>query len=167
MGGVLMIPWMLSSYLELVEQTEFAYSPDTALVLVLWLVAVAKFSDVGALLVGVRWGRTLMAPSISPKKTWEGFAGGIATSIVVGIIVWMTAGDLFPPTFSFWKVVLLASILAPLGALADLFKSVLKRQAGVKDSGNFLPGIGGALDLVDSLLFTAPIGVWFLLRWCL
>jgi phosphatidate cytidylyltransferase len=136
------------------------------LFLCLWLVAVAKFCDVGALLTGLAIGRHHMAPLISPKKTWEGAAGGVAVSALVGSIgAWL--GARFNP--GGWPAFLTpgraAGIAVPLAILAiisDLVESVVKRHAEVKDSGSSVPGIGGVLDVVDSLLLTAPVGYFLL-----
>ena len=127
----------------------------------LWIIAAAKFSDVGAYVIGCAFGRHKMAPSISPKKTWEGAAGGIASSAVIGAAFAWIGGKygVFEATIT----PLAAAIMsAPIGAAAivsDLLESVFKRRMGVKDSGASIPGIGGALDLADSLILCAPLAV--------
>ena len=118
---------------------------------------VAKFSDVGGLLIGSWLGKNKMAPQISPAKTWEGFAGGVATSSVLGFALVLLLRDYFPQNFHPWVAALCAIPIAALAAFSDLIESVIKRQAEVKDSGKSIPGIGGAFDLVDSMLLSAPV----------
>jgi phosphatidate cytidylyltransferase len=138
-------------------------APAARLWLGIWVIAVAKFCDVGALLTGLAVGRHAMAPQISPKKTWEGAAGGVLTYVGVGtLIAWLGRADLaatLPPGRA-------ALIAAPIGAIAivsDLIESIIKRRAALKDSGGSVPGIGGIFDVSDSLLLAAPVG-YFLLR---
>ncbi len=128
------------------------------LFLAVWVVAVAKFSDVGALLIGSRIGRKPLAPSYSPKKTVEGAIGGIATSAVVACLLPVLFPSLAPEGMSFLLCLALGTALGAVAIVSDLLGSALKRIAKVKDSGNKIPGIGGGLDLVDSLLLTGPIG---------
>jgi phosphatidate cytidylyltransferase len=128
----------------------------------LYLLLVAKLTDVGAYLVGKQWGRHLMAPVISPKKTWEGALGGFLIGTLTSYGVHKIAGlygvDLFESSLqSIWFGALM-SIIAQIG---DLSESLLKRDSGVKDS-NRLPGLGGMLDMVDSLVFTTPLLYFFL-----
>jgi phosphatidate cytidylyltransferase len=128
----------------------------------LYLIAVTKFSDMGAYLVGSAIGRHQMVPHISPKKTWEGFFGALALSLLASVGLY----KLMPGHLSFLTgthAVALGLLLGFAAVIGDLAESIIKRSTGVKDSGNFLPGIGGALDLVDSLLFTAPL-LFFYLR---
>lgn len=137
---------------------------DHGMSLGLWIIAVAKFADVGGLLTGMAFGRTKLAPFLSPKKTREGAAGGVLWSVAIG------AGSvaLFPQLFPLGLTPLLAGLIAiPVavaGICSDLFESAVKREAGVKDSGKFIPGIGGAFDLTDSLLLAAPVGYFLLAR---
>lgn len=125
----------------------------------LWLayvLLVSKMTDVGAYFCGKIFGKTKLAPSISPKKTVEGAIGGAVASLITSVLFTFFISHLavFKMTFiqSIW-IGLLLSILAQLG---DLAESLLKRDAGVKDSG-YLPGLGGMLDIVDSLVFTLPL----------
>jgi phosphatidate cytidylyltransferase len=119
-------------------------------------VLVVKCNDMGAYFTGMAIGRHRMVPWISPRKTWEGFAGGTLASVAAG--AWlggaMGIGPVRGGSFG-----LAASVLGPLG---DLAESVLKRQAGAKDSGGSIPGMGGAFDVLDSLLPTAPAALWLL-----
>jgi phosphatidate cytidylyltransferase len=133
-------------------------SPDGRLVLCLWVVAVAKFCDVGALLTGLAIGRHPMAPLTSPKKTWEGAVGGVVVAMGVGaVVVWLGRGIL-PASMTPLRAALLAAPLAAVAIVSDLVESVIKRRAALKDSGGGVPGIGGIFDLSDSLILAAPVG---------
>jgi phosphatidate cytidylyltransferase len=134
--------------------------------LLLWLLAVTKFTDMGAYITGSLIGRHKMIPHISPAKTWEGFGGALFFSQLAGCGLFA----LFPAELSFfggWKhVVILGFLLAILAVIGDLAESVVKRALNAKDSGRMLPGIGGSLDLIDSVCFTAP-ALYFYLKWFL
>ena len=128
----------------------------------LYLIAVTKFSDMGAYLVGSLIGRHQMIPHISPKKTWEGFFGALSLSLFASLGLFkLMPGNLSGLTWT--HAIILGLILGFAAVVGDLAESIIKRSTGAKDSGNFLPGIGGILDLVDSLLFTAPL-LFFYLR---
>jgi phosphatidate cytidylyltransferase len=128
----------------------------------LYLIVVTKFSDMGAYLVGSAVGRHQMIPHISPKKTWEGFCGALSLSLLASLGLFkLMPGHLSMLTWT--HATLLGLLLGFAAVVGDLAESIIKRSTGVKDSGNFLPGIGGALDLIDSLLFTAPL-LFFYLR---
>jgi phosphatidate cytidylyltransferase len=167
--GVLYVPFMLQF---LVRTIVLYDDKDTGLALGLWLVAVVKFCDVGALLTGLAFGRHKMAPDISPKKTWEGAFGGLAVSAGVGALLarldglghW--GGPYFPADFTPLRAALVATPLAIASITSDLVESIIKRRAEVKDTGQLIPGIGGAFDLTDSLILAAPIG-YFLFYFCL
>ncbi len=115
-----------------------------------------KFSDMGAYLVGSLLGKHKMIPKVSPGKTWEGFAGALLFAGFFGWLFSRLASDHLGH-LPLWHLIGLGLVLGIGAVLGDLVESLLKREAGVKDSGAFLPGIGGALDLVDSLLFNAPL----------
>ena len=136
-------------------------TPTGRLLLCLWLVATAKFCDVGALLSGMAFGKRKMSPQISPKKTWEGAIGGVATSMGVGALIAWLARDSFPSHMTPVVAALMAAPIAILGIVSDLVESVFKRRANMKDSGATIPGIGGMFDLSDSLLLTAPVAYFF------
>jgi phosphatidate cytidylyltransferase len=128
----------------------------------LYLIVVTKFSDMGAYLVGSVVGRHQMIPHISPKKTWEGFFGALGLSLLASLALFkLMPGHLSMLTWT--HATLLGLLLGFAAVIGDLAESIIKRSTGVKDSGHFLPGIGGALDLIDSLLFTAPL-LFFYLR---
>jgi phosphatidate cytidylyltransferase len=128
----------------------------------LYLIAVTKFSDMGAYLTGMAIGRHPLVPHISPKKTWEGFFGALALSLFASLALYkLMPGHLSVLTWT--HATILGLLLGFAAVIGDLAESIIKRSTGVKDSGNLLPGIGGALDLIDSLLFTAPL-LFFYLR---
>jgi phosphatidate cytidylyltransferase len=164
--GVVYIPWLflfMAKLLYLAPRDAGGFT--TGQYLVLFVVAVTKFTDVGAFLCGSLFGHTPFFPNISPKKTWEGIAGGIALGVILGIIVFRFFGDHLPP-FSLAMVCTLSFVLAVAGVAGDLAESLLKRSVHSKDSGHVLPGIGGGMDLIDSLLFTMPL-FYFLLQFLL
>jgi phosphatidate cytidylyltransferase len=107
-------------------------------------------ADVAAYVVGARMGRRKIAPRISPGKTWEGTLAGFAAAAVVVLLIASSAGIKTGPTL------LLAILVGPVGFASDLLESAIKRAAGAKDSGTLLPGHGGVLDRIDSLIFVAP-----------
>jgi len=139
--------------------------------LLLWVIAVTKFTDMGAYIVGSAIGKHKMIPHVSPGKTWQGFGGAIAFALLAGCGLYALFRDDMPDfsaglhVLGGWpQVVALSVVLALVAVVGDLAESVLKRSLGVKDSGQMLPGIGGALDLIDSLCFTAPV-LYFYLQW--
>jgi phosphatidate cytidylyltransferase len=122
-------------------------------------ILVTMASDVGGYVAGVLFGKHPMAPVISPKKSWEGFAGSLVTCVAVGVglVVWMLEGD-------WWVGVALGLIAVVMATLGDLCESVIKRDLGIKDMSQVVPGHGGLMDRLDSLLATiAPI--WLLLHY--
>jgi phosphatidate cytidylyltransferase len=133
-------------------------TPDGRLLLCLWLVVVAKFCDMGALLTGLAIGRHKLAPEISPKKTWEGAVGGVLVSMASGATFAWCARDSFPAHLTPLVAALMAAPIAILAIVSDLIESVIKRRANFKDSGHSVPGIGGMFDLCDSLILVAPLG---------
>src|SRR5438067_12404573 len=129
---------------------------------VLYLIAVTKFSDMGAYLTGSVIGRHLMVPHISAKKTWEGFFGALVFALLCSLALFKLMPDHLS-ALTWTHATILGLLLGFAAVIGDLAESIIKRSTGVKDSGNILPGIGGALDLVDSLLFTAQL-LFFYLR---
>jgi phosphatidate cytidylyltransferase len=116
------------------------------ILLILWV------GDTGAYIVGSIIGRTKLYPAVSPNKTIEGALAGLIFSLVSGLACKMV----FLPDISMFHCILLTACISLLGQLGDLCESVFKREQGLKDSGNILPGHGGMLDRIDSLLFAAP-----------
>jgi phosphatidate cytidylyltransferase len=141
-----------------------AITPSGRLILCLWVVAVAKFCDVGALLTGLAIGRHPLAPVTSPKKTWEGAVGGVIVAMGVGALVAWLGRAVLPVRMTPLAAALLAAPVAAVAIVSDLVESVIKRRAALKDSGGGVPGIGGMFDLCDSLILSAPIGYFLLQR---
>ncbi len=122
--------------------------------LVGFLLLVTKGADIGAFFVGRRFGRHALIPHISPKKTVEGALGGVVAAVACAL-----ASRIFLPAlsaFSWPNLIMLGCVLGGLGLLGDLSESLIKRDCSTKDSGTILPGMGGIMDVIDSLLFTAP-----------
>jgi len=134
--------------------------------LLLWLLAVTKFTDMGAYVTGSLIGRHKMIPHVSPGKTWEGFGGALLFSQLAGCGMFAAFPNELSMLHSWNHVLALGFLLALLAVVGDLAESVLKRALDAKDSGRLLPGIGGALDLIDSICFTAP-ALYFYLKWLL
>lgn len=125
--------------------------------LIFFLLLVTWASDTGAYLVGTMYGRHRLAPTISPKKTVEGLVGGLIAAIIAGY----AARWWFLPDLSGLDCLILATLLTITGLWGDLTESAMKRSVGMKDSGGILPGHGGMLDRLDSLLFTAPVFYYY------
>ena len=131
----------------------------------LFVVIVTEMDDIAQALVGRVIGRRRITPTISPNKTWEGFAGGVVTSIVLSLLLapWLTT---FPSVLTARGFLLsvAAGLLIVTGAFfGDINMSAIKRDVGVKDGSSILPGMGGIIDRVDSLTFTAPLFYYFLI----
>jgi len=156
--GLLYVPFLLN-FLALLAFTPG--NPEQNRFLFIYLLAVTKFSDVGAYVIGSLFGRHKMIPRISPGKTWEGFAGAILTSLALSVaLTWfMGAGQ---QALTLTSSIILGLLLPLVSVVGDLAESVVKRDASIKDSGRSIPGIGGALDLIDSILFTAPVLYFYL-----
>ena len=149
--GLMYVPWLLN----FIQKINFFPGVDGRFY-VLYFIIVTKFSDVGAYCTGSLIGRHKMIPRISPGKTWEGFVGAVVISTGCSVSLAILLGDRLTGLTVPHAVVL--GIILSLGAVVgDLIESLFKREAGVKDSGHFFPGIGGILDLLDSLLFNAPL----------
>ena len=171
--GLLYVTFLLHYFVQIIQVADVESTNESlgfGLFFSLWVVVVAKFSDIGALLIGKMIGRTKMAPSISPGKTIEGLIGGLAASAGIGALIpWLILNymptvvnfgsfDFSPVQGAVWGL-----LIAVTSVIGDLIASVLKRLAGMKDSGGAIPGIGGLLDLTDSLILAAPTGYFILL----
>ncbi len=135
---------------------------------VLYHIAVTKFNDVGAYFTGISLGRHPLAPKISPKKTIEGFVGGLVLGAIVSVLLAGQAGiiaSVESPRLSFVQAIVFALVIGLVGQVGDLVESGLKRDAQAKDSGTLVPTFGGVLDIIDSPLLTAPIAWWLLTQW--
>jgi phosphatidate cytidylyltransferase len=123
-----------------------------------YLALVVKFTDVGAFFIGSRLGGKKFFPSISPAKTWSGVIGGLATGIAFSMLgLYLMQPHLAHLDFNVVDAIILGFLLSATGIIGDLIESMLKRASGVKDSGTCIQGMGGFLDVVDSLIFTAPV----------
>ncbi|MEX2334904.1 MAG: phosphatidate cytidylyltransferase, partial [Pseudohongiella sp.] len=153
MGMACLLPtWVGFMYLKVL-------APSGLLVLI--LVALVSVVDIGAYFTGKKWGNSKLAPALSPKKSWAGFWGGVASCVALTLclLTWVHIEyqTLSPLT---WILLLLAALLlAVFSVIGDLFESMLKRHRGLKDSGRSLPGHGGVLDRIDSLIAATPVYV--------
>jgi len=149
--GLMYVPWLLN----FIQKINFFPNVEGKFFL-LYFILVTKFSDMGAYSVGSLIGRHKMIPRISPGKTLEGFAGAICLSTAASLVfVHFFGGKM--AGMNFLHATILGIVLSVTAVIGDLIESLFKREAGVKDSGALFPGIGGILDLLDSLLFNAPI----------
>lgn len=170
--GLLYLPFMVGFFALLIGQFE---NEMNGVFFSLWILLSTKFTDVGGLLGGKLFGKHKLASNVSAGKTWEGVAGGVLLSMLVGagtvwalniLGVWDTSSvadstkTALPADFAFSPLTgaLCAIPFACMSVVSDLIESVIKRQAAEKDSGATIPGMGGALDLLDSLVLVAPVG---------
>lgn len=140
---------------------------DEGGLLVFVLIALVSVVDIGAYFSGRTWGRSKLAPALSPNKSWAGFWGGLGACVVLAmlLVAAIHLGRQPLEVVTWIGLMALAVLLGVVSVIGDLFESMLKRQRGVKDSGHSLPGHGGILDRVDSLLAATPVftlGIWFL-----
>lgn len=143
--GILYISWLFSFLIKI------KFLPHGSL-LCAFLILVTKGGDIGAYIIGSSMGRHALIPRISPKKSVEGLIGGILVSFGIAM--------LFGPflTFVMYRhVLILGLLLGALGQIGDLSESLIKRDCGIKDASSIFPGLGGSLDVLDSLLFTTPV----------
>ena len=148
--GILLASWMFLSRLRLFYGSE----------LTLYFLLLIWTADIAAYFSGKRWGKTKLAPEISPGKTVEGVYGALVSSAVCAVILCIALSIVYGKPVTFMvagDLILLSVITVQISVYGDLFFSLVKRQRGVKDSGNLLPGHGGVLDRVDSLIAAAPI----------
>jgi phosphatidate cytidylyltransferase len=143
--GILYVAGLLGHFI-LLRQFDHGIAFIFFVLLITWL------ADTGGFVVGLSYGRHALAPTLSPKKTIEGLIGGVIFSVFGAIIshFW------FIPFFSLWECAILGVGIALIGALGDLGESAIKRSVRIKDSGTIIPGHGGVLDRMDSLLLTGP-----------
>lgn len=160
--GLMYVPWLLNFIQKIYF---FPGLNDNGKFYVFYFILVTKFSDTGAYAVGSLIGRHKMIPRISPGKTWEGFGGAIAVSTGASLLFAHLAGERLAG-MNWLHATILGVLLSTAAVVGDLIESLFKREAGVKDSGGFFPGIGGILDLLDSLLFNAPL-MYLYLRYAL
>ena len=152
LAGIFYLGWLLSYWVLIMN----SYGRDW-----IYLALFSTFAvDTTAYFVGRAWGRRKMAPTISPGKTWEGALGGLVGAIA-GVIVLALLLDV---DISYAEMVLLGFLIAVFAQLGDLAESKIKRSMGVKEAGNLIPGHGGILDRLDSIVFTGVV-VYYCLRW--
>ena len=150
--GILYVPFLLSFYLLCVR--EFGMNAT------FWMIITIKSSDLGGWLIGTPFGRTPLAPHISPQKTVEGMMGAIGISFLIGFLL----SFMLPDTLHMWHIFLMMLVIVPVSIFSDLVESQMKRWAQMKNSGD-MQGLGGVLDIIDSLLITAPVGYFILNYW--
>jgi len=150
-GGILYIGLMFSYWGELPNLPAGRFW-------LFWAIITIIACDVGAYFVGKGLGKHHMAPSISPHKTWEGAAGGLLASIAVAMLF----GYFFTLPVELWQLAVLGIVIGVLAQFGDLVESLLKRNAGIKDSGNFFPGHGGVLDRLDSYILVGAVLYYFI-----
>ena len=166
--GLVYVPYMMQYFVGTIQLAVIeGYGEGTGIFLCVWIVAAAKFTDVGGLLIGKQFGKHKLAPHISPGKTWEGVIGGVFVSAIVVILLVALNGLLdsagrvhvnLPEGFSWWIAALMTAPVAIVSVASDLIESGFKRAARIKDSGSIVPGIGGVFDLTDSVILCAPLG---------
>ena len=170
--GFFYLPFMLSFFIRLaqwgaVDRFEIP-SARVGVFLASYIALVVKLGDVGAFAVGVMAGRHKMFPRISPKKSWEGLAGGLIASMAASVAMiemaghcaWLPGGPL--KSLGIVHGLVLGLVLGIVGVLGDLVESMFKRAANIKDSAGLLPGMGGILDMFDSLIFTPAVLYFYL-----
>ncbi len=153
-AGILYIGWLLSHLVAL-------RGLDDGRNWVLFVLFATWVSDTAAFFIGRRFGRHKLAPNISPGKTWEGAIGGLCGAIIVSILFFTPTPFQLPLTYR--QAIPLGILISVLGQLGDLAESLLKRNLEVKDSGNLMPGHGGILDRIDSLLFASTVVYYYAL----
>ena len=154
-AGIVYIGWLLSYWVEL-------RGPLDGRNWVFLGLFVTFASDSAAYFIGRQWGKHYLAPAVSPKKTWEGAAAGVVGAIIVSLLFRLPTPLQLP--FNWWQAAVLGVLISVFGQLGDLAKSLFKRNMGVKDSSNLIPGHGGFLDRIDSIVF-AGIVVYYYVIW--
>lgn len=148
MGSIFVMSWVPF----MISLALLLYREESGAGKVLMILLMAIGNDTWGYIAGVLWGKHPMAPKISPKKTWEGFAGSMVGSIIVGIICSLFIGD------PWWFGIIVAVFLVVASTVGDLGESMVKREIGIKDMSNILPGHGGVMDRLDSIVFAIAIG---------
>jgi phosphatidate cytidylyltransferase len=163
--GVMLLVYCLS-HAVLLFTLPFEHKPLVGLAgWLLFVVIVTEMDDIAQALVGRAVGRRKIVPAVSPNKTWEGFAGGVVTSIVLSLLLapWLTTFPSVSTVRGFLVAVAAGLLIVVAAFLGDINMSAIKRDVGVKDGSSILPGMGGVIDRIDSLTFTAPAFYYFLI----
>ena len=157
-GGTMLGFFYVAYLFNFLTKLLLGWSPHDGRLLIVYMIVVVKLSDVGAYFAGCSLGRHKLVPRISPAKTWEGCLGGAVTGLIASVVFWAVShGSLHVVSFDLVDAVLLGILLPVMGILGDLGESLFKRAAHMKDSGSMIHGMGGVFDVVDSVLFTAPV----------
>jgi phosphatidate cytidylyltransferase len=165
MVGALYVGWMLSYWLNLRGlKVGLEYGSEYGRNWVYLAMLTTFANDTGAFFIGRASGKHKLAPTISAAKTWEGAIGGLICAIPAAIIIAMLLNLISTFTFKYWQITLLGFLVSLFAQLGDLVESLLKRNTGVKESGNLLPGHGGILDRFDSLIFVGAM-VYYYVIW--
>jgi phosphatidate cytidylyltransferase len=156
--GILYVSWLFSFLIKIRY-----LMPDVSgagMGLLAFILLVTKVGDMGALIIGSKYGKTPLLPRVSPNKTVEGCIGSFAFSMISAIV----GAKLIPAELglSLWHIMFMGAFFGGLGQLGDLSESLIKRDFNVKDSGKMLPALGGVLDSIDSLLFSAPVFYFYI-----
>jgi phosphatidate cytidylyltransferase len=154
--GALYVGWMLSYWLRL---RGLEYGQNWVYLAMLTTFA----NDTGAYFVGKARGKHKLAPTMSPSKTWEGAIGGLISAVLAVIVIATVLNLISPFAFEYWQTILLGFLVGLFAQIGDLVESLLKRNTGVKESGNLLPGHGGILDRFDSLIFVGAVIYYYVL----
>lgn len=152
LAGIIYIGWMLSHFIPL-------RGLEDGRDWVFFAIFATFAADTTAFLIGKAWGKHSLVSKISPGKTWEGAMGGFLGAIIGGLIL----AAILPGIPIHWQIVLLGALIGIFSQLGDLSESMLKRSAGVKDSGRLIPGHGGILDRLDSIIFTVVVVYYYVL----
>jgi len=163
-AGILYIGWMLSYFILLRQQQAPEIGNDFGRNGVFLAFFATFASDSSAYLIGRKWGKHHMAPAISPKKTWEGAVAGVAGAMIISVLFTLSTPLQLP--LSYVQALLLGLLVSICGQAGDLAESLFKRNMAVKDSSNVIPGHGGFLDRMDSVVF-AGVVVYYYLVWVL
>jgi len=155
--GALYVGWMLSHWLSL-------RGLEDGRNLVYLAILTTFANDTGAYFIGRARGKRKLAPAISEGKTWEGAIGGLICAVLGAMVIATVLNLISPFTFRYWQIILLGFLVSLFAQLGDLVESLLKRNMGVKESGNLLPGHGGILDRFDSLIFVGAV-VYYYVIW--
>ncbi len=153
-AGILYIGWLLSFWITL-------RGPLDGRNWVFLGLFITFASDSAAYLIGRKWGKHYLAPAVSPKKTWEGAVAGVVAAIIISLLFKLPTPLALP--FNYWQAIVLGIAVSVFGQLGDLAKSLFKRNMGVKDSSNLIPGHGGFLDRIDSIAFAGVVVYYYVM----